>query len=301
LTAYNQPFRGVISLSQNLVGMQLEDFLIFSKRLFQNNIYYFVASGTRDATSRLKSGCKLDSIFRLNSNKNLKLMQVLYAADHGGVAVRGLNDGISFVFSDYFQNNDWNQALIDSLTKLKADPIQIIQAEINRIQNIYGLDILPSREGILSLAFAISTDKDQLEKYFKYKTNLLGKDENSYASFAQGYERINAFEDALKYWKLNLSENYEHNNVFFYYMRPIELMAFKMNKSQEAINFAEEWQKKKPDLTLQFNYIIAKICSGKNIEKKKGLTAIQFCLDNYKTNGLFKLGDANKIRDALKN
>jgi len=72
LTTNDQPFKGFVALSQNLFGNQLDEFIEFSRRSFVNQIYYFVASGTRDATPRLESGVKLDSLFNPTKIPNLR-------------------------------------------------------------------------------------------------------------------------------------------------------------------------------------------------------------------------------------
>lgn len=300
LTEKGQPFRGIISLSQNLFGNQLQEYIDFSQRELPNNVYYFVASGTRDATPRNRSAYKLDSLFKINANVKLKSKRVNYEADHTGVAMKGLGEGISFVFSDFYEYNDWNDVLIDSLVKIKADPVTIIQANVDAIKNIYGIEIKPSRDGVMSLASAICVTRAQLESFMKYESEHFEKTEDTYSSYAQRFERINDYEKALEYWNLNLASGYAHNDgLYFYYSRPIELLAYKMNRAKDAIDFAEKWMQKQPSLVLQFNYAIAKICLDKNIEKKKGLASIQYCLDHYTTNRQFNLDDAKKIKDIL--
>jgi predicted alpha/beta superfamily hydrolase len=302
LTEENQPFRAVIALSQNLFSNQLQEYIDFSKKTLPNNIYYFVSSGTRDASGRIRSGLKLDSIFARTINDKLKARHVMYDADHAGVAIRGLSEGISFVFSDYYEDNDWNDKLIDSLVKIEADPVEVINANFIRIKNIYGIEVKPTQdEGVMTLASAICRTRKQLERFMQYESEHFEKNDDYYSIMAQRYERINDFEKALEYWKLNLAGNYPHNQgFFFYYSRPIDLLVYKMDLPKDAIEFAEEWEKKQPGLVLQFNYTIAKICSEKNIEKKKGLAAIQFCLAHFEVNRLFNLEDAKAISDKLK-
>ena len=72
LTQKGQPFKGFIALSQNLFGNQLQEYIKFTKETFNNIIFYFVASGKRDATPRIESGMKLDSLFKINQNKNFR-------------------------------------------------------------------------------------------------------------------------------------------------------------------------------------------------------------------------------------
>src|SRR5699024_7809310 len=59
----NQPFRAFLSLSPQLTKNQLNEIKAFATQKFENNLYHFVASGTSDATARLQSVKKLDSLF----------------------------------------------------------------------------------------------------------------------------------------------------------------------------------------------------------------------------------------------
>ena len=112
LTQKEQPFNGFVALSQNLFGNQLQEYIEFTKKTFNNLVFYFVASGKRDATPRIESGMKLDSLFKINQNVNIKTQHSIYDADHSGIAGRGLNNGISHIFSEYKHYNDWNDKLI---------------------------------------------------------------------------------------------------------------------------------------------------------------------------------------------
>lgn len=131
-------------------------------------------------------------------------------------------------------------------------------------------------------------------------TQIKGKNQSFNASVAQSYELIKDYDDALKYWKLNLTDSNSFSGSFFYYRRPIELLAYKMDKPLEAMKFADDFKQKNPQYLLYFNYTIAKICAEKKVEKSKGKKAIQYCIDNYKANGLFTIEDARNLNEKLK-
>lgn len=299
LTYPNQPFNSVISLSVQLANGQLNEIKNFTQQKFSNQTYHFIAGGTKDATYRLESAVRLDSLFNTVHNPALKLKVQVYNADHFAVAARALNDGISFTFNDYIQENDFNEPLLDSLRKSKVNPLKYVITSIKKINEIYNLETLPRVEGLLSVGGAILTNKDELAELLNYQTSLYGKDKFYNASYAQRCEYIKEYDEALKYWKLNLTDTTSFSGTYFYYRRPMELMAYKMDKGKDAIKMAEEWANKKPEYLLYFNYTIAKICSDKEIEKNKGRKAIKYCLDNYKTNGSFKIEDVKLISEKL--
>ncbi len=299
LTQPNQPFRAILSLSVQLAPGQFNEIKTFSSQHFSNSRYHFIASGTKDATHRLQSALKLDSLFKTVNNPDLHLKAKIYNTDHFGVAIRSLIDGISFVFQDYQQPNDWNEAYLDSLRQLNANPVDVIKNYLTKVDSIYHIDARPTEDGLLSVGFAILKNKKQVEDYWDYVTKLKGRDQNFNAAVAQSFELIKDYTDALKYWELNLTDSNSFSGAFFYYNRPLELLAYKMNKPLEALKFADKWKLKKPEYTLDFNYAIAKICAEKNIEKSKGRKAIQYCIDHYKDNRFFTIDEARLIAKKL--
>ena len=298
LTTINQPFKSIISLSPQLADGQLNE-IKNTIRNKSNLTYHFIAGGTKDATYRLVSALRLDSLFNTSYNPNIKLKVQIYNADHFAVASRALNDGIAFTFTDFIQENDFNEPLLDSLRKNNTNPLNYIKTSIEKINKIYNIETLPRYEGLISVGSAIVKNKGELKELWDYRIKLYGKDKNFNSFYAQNCERINENEEALKYWKLNLIDTTSYSGAYFYYRRPIELLAYKMGNGKEAIRLAEEWKNKKPEYLLYFNYTIAKICSDKEIEKSKGIQAIKYCLDNYKTNGSFKIEDVKLLSERL--
>lgn len=300
LTSPNQPFNSIISLSIQLADGQFKEINNYTQQNLPKQIYHFIGGGTKDAPYRLESAIKLDSLFNTVHNLSLKVKVQIYKADHFAIAARALNDGISFTFNDYIQENDLNEPLLDSLRKANTNPVNYIKQSIAKINSTYNIEALPLNEGLISVGSAIVTNKIQLEEFYNYKVKLYGKDHNYNSFYAQNLERLNEYEEALKYWKLNLIEDTaSFSGAYFYYRRPIELVAYKMDNAKEAIKLAEEWQIKKPEYLLYFNYTIAKICSDKQIKKNKGKKAINYCLNNYKVNGFFKIDEARLISEKL--
>lgn len=300
LTQKKQVINGGIALSQNLFGNQQKEL----NELFEMNdlqpMYYFVASGSRDATPRIEVGMVLDSLFKLQTNNSLKTHHKLYDADHMGIAARGLNDGLSFVYSDYKHYNDWNDKLIDSLTVNNIDPITFIDAHSKKIKDIYGINF-KANENDLSLMQALAKNEEELEAVQKFEITNFGKSKHFYAAYAQYYEAIKSYEKALEFWTIHLDKYYQDNRSFFYYRRPLQLLYIKMNEPKRAIEFAEKWNMTDNRYKQFFNYWIARIASETNTNKSKGLKAIQKYISDYSEGLPINLEKAKELEKKLSN
>jgi pimeloyl-ACP methyl ester carboxylesterase len=299
MTVSPAAFRGVICLSQNFFGDELNRYVNYTKENFSNNQYFFIASGTRDATSRRNSGRLMDSLFQLNNNAHLKVRHEVYAADHSGIVAFGLPNAIGFVFSDYVQPNGWDGAITDSLKRIKMDPMVLIESTMARINAIYGIDAQPT--DVLSQARSLITNKDQAKDYLDHLPQSRKAGVEFHSSVAQLYESIHEYDTALVYWTKQLTDTHSYKQSFFYFRRPIELLAYKMNQPAKAIAFAEEWEKKAPEkVQLSFKYFMAKVAAEKNVNKKKGKEYIGYFINNYdpKKTG-YSLEEAKKVQADL--
>jgi len=299
LTQKEQPFNGFVALSQNLFGKQLQEYVEFTNQTFKRPVFYFVASGKRDATPRLASGMKLDSLFNINQNPNLKLKHILYDADHSGIAGKGLINGISHIFSDYKHYNDWNDDLIDSLHTNGISALDFINQHSEKMMNIYGIPFKVNQDD-LSFIQAMTQNVADIEAVQKYEIAHFGKSKEFYATYAQFYEYAKSYNKALEYWNINLKENYKDQTSFFYYRRPIQLLFKKMNQPEKAIVFAEKWEKLAPNFSSDFNLWIAKIAVESNIKKETGLKAIRAYIENDTGNSPTELKKAKEIEQKLK-
>ena len=299
LTEKEQPFNGFLALSQNLFGNQLQEYIEFTKTVFNNLIFYFVASGKRDATPRIESGMKLDSLFKINQNVNIKTQHSFYDADHSGIAGKGLNNGISHIFSEYKHYNDWDERLIDSLLNQNVNPLDFINQHSKKLKKIYGIKFEVNSDDI-SLMRVLAKNDSNLEEIKDYEINHIGKSSDFYASYAQDFEYLKSYDKALEYWEKNLDENRKNKINFFYYRRPIELIHKKMNDPKKAIKFAEKWKGKAPEFSQNFNLKIAEITLESNIKKKVGLKAIREYLKNYNKESDTDLEKARELEKKLK-
>lgn len=298
LTQIEQPFNGVIALSQNLFGNQLQEYIEFSTRTINKATFYFVASGKRDATPRLESGIKLDSLFN-NHNPMVKPLHIIYDADHNGIAAKGINSGISHIFSDYKHYNDWNENLIDSLLEKNINSVDFINQHSKMIKSIYGVDFKVNQDD-LSLMSALIKNTSDVEELEKFELEHFGESSEFYSIYAQSYEYIGDFEKALEYWNTYLNKNIETISAFFYYRRPIELLNKKMKQPKEAIEFSIKWKKRAPKFSPFFNYYIATIALENKIKKNTGLKAIQEFIKKYSEEFGIDLEKAKDIERKLK-
>ncbi|MFT4093613.1 MAG: alpha/beta hydrolase-fold protein [Niabella sp.] len=293
-------FSGVIALSQNLFGEQTADLSNYIKKKFVRPHYYYVASGTRDATSRIKSGKVIDSIMKTNTTPLLNYKSTLYEADHSGIAAKGLGDGISFIFSDFFEPNDWNRSLIDSLINKNTDPVTFVLDYVANINNLYDINMKPGLYGILFIGTSIANSKPKMDAFYNRFDSILKSDGEYYSIRAQKYERLKEYDAALEYWNAHLAAKGSSILPSFYYRRPVELLGLKMKKTKEAVLYAEKWISKIPDLKFPLSYTIAEICATNGIEKKKGLIYINYFIENYaKENTYHTLDEAEKIKKRL--
>lgn len=280
LTQKNQPFSGFIALSQNLFGNQLQEFINFSTQNQERTKFYFVASGKRDATPRVVFGKKLDSLFSIHKNNTLKVKHTMYDADHMGIAARGINDGMAFIFSEFIHQNDWNDKLIDSLLAQNIDAIDYFNSYSEKMKTIYGINFKPNQDD-LSFMQAMTRTDEEIKAVQEFEIKHFGKPEYFYAVYAQYYERIKSYDKALEYWNTHLEKYYQTFSSFFYFKRTIQLLSKKLNQPEKAIKFIEKWKPKAPRFKQDFNLKIAQIAVETNVEKQAGLKAIREYIEDY--------------------
>lgn len=298
ITQQEHYFNGFVALSQNLFGNQLQEYIKLTNQSQSKPIFYFVASGKRDATSRLESGMKLDSLFKINKNSNIKSKHILYDADHDGIVAKGLNNGISHIFSEYKHYNDWDEKRIDSLLAKNISSLDFINQHSERMKEIYGIDFKVNYNDVTLMQVIARNDID-IESVMNYEIEHIGKSNDFYSGYAQEFEFLKSYEKALEYWVINLEENNKKIKNFFYYRRPIELLSIKMVQPKRAIEFAEKWKGKAPRFSSEFNLRIAEIALENNIKIKVGLESIREYIENHKEGLSTDLEKAKEIEQKL--
>ena len=224
---------------------------------------------------------------------------MIYDADHSGIVAKGINNGISHIFSEYKHCNDWDDDLIDSLLEKNIKSIDFINQHSEKINNIYGIHFKINQNDLSLMAALIKSTSD-VEDLKEFEIKHFGRSSEFYSMYAQLYEYVENFEKALEHWNTHLERNHKTISHFFYYRRPIDLLNKKMKQPKRAIEFAIKWKSKSPKFSSFFNYKIASIASESNIKKKTGLNAIQEFIENYDKESGIDLETAKELKLKLK-
>ncbi|OEJ99829.1 alpha/beta hydrolase-fold protein [Roseivirga misakiensis] len=298
LTEEKQPFRGFIALSQNLFGNQLNEYINFSKQEKEKPIFYYVASGKRDAIDRLESGQQLDSLFNINQNKHLITRHDLFDADHDGVAAKGLDNGIIHVFSSYKRHNDWEEDLIDELWAKGIKSMDFLNTHKSEMANIYGIDYKFNKTD-LGFMKAMAMTNEEIAEIQAFEIANFEISRDFYSGYAQLYEAIKSYDKALEYWNLRLEKNMDEDIHPFYYRRAVELLHVKMKAPEKAIEFARKWREIRPNLSPYFNLWISRIAVASGKSKDVGLASIREYIKNYDSDFPGDLTEARAIESEL--
>lgn len=299
MTSENSPFRGFISISEAVFNNQLETIANFLKSYKNDqNLYWFVANGTYDAEFRIDSGKQIDSVVKSNQNSRIHYQQETYLADHNNLVAKSVLDGIQFIFKDYQHLN--NPQLVDSLNNSGANPIIFWKDYTSKIFNSYGVELEMNDYDFYTLADMAVSQKDtilygQVQSTFKDFSFI--NEMEGYSLMAQDYERMGFYDNALTFWRKNLEKN-----TFspFFYQRPANLLAFKLNKPKEAIAFLEKSIKDNPEFSLYFHYYIANIAIKKRTLKSKAKQSLAYCENNYVENIRFSIDELQQLKEKLK-
>jgi len=289
MTQKDNPFQGFINMSEYFPQNQLSETATFLKNYDKDRkLYFFVSSGTLDAPNRTGSGKDIDSIMQRTKNEKLELTHKTYEANHNNLVAKSLLDGIQHVFSDYYHLNGFDEE--SEVSNSEQHPVKIWEDHTKTIKTSYGIDLEMSQDDFYFLRYKAMKAKNKtlyrevVDAFPKH----YNQSEKEYYSFeAQAYEFMGFYDEALAFWKTNLSKNKATNNTF-YYRRPYQLLYNKMKKPKEAIEFLEYSIEKYPKGALTFNYYIVKSVIESKIEKKKGRKALKYLENNYKQNNYFK-------------
>jgi len=289
----NNPFQGIIAITPDLLKDQIENLNQTLKKERNQNLYYFVSSGTKDDKYRFATGKKLDSIFENNKNVRVNSKEKVYNAGHLDLVVKSLNDAIMFIFTDYRNYDDFESKVDEN----KLSVSDYLKGKSNSTKQNYGIDFNSDEDDFYYLLDLVIAQKNSklLEQLFEVgeKNEFFAKDE-AYSQKAQLYEEMGLYNEALKNWKLQIENGYNDN--VFYYERPFKIIYEKLDKPKEAIDFLESSIKTYPKGKLIFSYFIAKVCVEKEILKSKGLKYIDYCIKEFKEDRKFTLSEAKELK-----
>ncbi len=289
-------FNGFIAITPDLLEEQTNYLKKYISEKQFNKTYYFVSSGLKDDKYRLETGNILDTIFKNSKNKNFRGLHKNYYANHLDLVPKSLNDALMFVFLDYKNFSDFETKILDDRLNIS----DYIDNKSTLTNNIYGINYHLNAEDFYYLLDVVleTRSKKLLEQILEVgdKNNFFPK-EDKYAFKAQYFEEIELYEDALKNWELQIANEFYKNT--FYFERPFNLLTKKLNRPKEAIVLLENAIEKYPDGKLVFNYLIAETSLMHGINKKKGINAINYCIDNFKQNKKFNLMNAREIKSKF--
>ena len=292
----NNPFRGIIAITPDLLKEQIESLKNSLEKERNQNLYYFVSSGTEDDKYRFQTGERLDSIFKKNKNNQVKLKEEIYSAGHLDLVVKSLNDALIYVFSDYRNYNDFESKVIENNLSVS----DYLKAKSNLINLNFGINFNLDEDDFYYLLDLVIDQKNShlLEQLFSIgEENRFFVKEELYSQKAQLYEEMELYDQALKNWKLQIENGFTDNA--FYYERPFKVIYRKLKKPKEAIDFLESSMKKYPEGKLIFSYEIAKVCAEKEISQDKGLKNIEYCIKEFEENRKFTLSEAEELKTKL--
>jgi predicted alpha/beta superfamily hydrolase len=289
-------FQGFIAMTPDLAEEQIVHLRKYLSNEDNKKVYYFVSSGLKDEKSRLQTGQSIDTIFQTIKKANIIGKHSIYNAGHIDLVPKSLNDGLMFVFSEYRNYDDFHEFAEKDNFSVK----DYITEKLNSTNDTYGISSSFNEDDYFYLFDYVIDQKDKLlfEQILDIgEANHFYSENHLYSDRAQSYEEAGFYEEALVNWTKHLeSGNFTHT---FYYERPFRLLADKLNRPKEGIDFLEKSIKKNPKGKLVFKYWIAKTVLKNDLSRKKGIKAIQYCIDNFEENRKFNLKDAKNVKSEL--
>lgn len=281
----NNPFRGFVNISTNLNNDVSTDIEKFFKTPNEKTVYYFISNGKYDSEDRIMAGNKIDSLFKASQNENIKFVKKDYNADHQNLVSKSMFDGISLIFKDYRN--------LDNYGSFK-DYSQNYQSEINRL---YGF-IPKLEENDIDFYFGKILDEKNIDDY-EY---LISFTEENNILFGNSLDRANhyfymeQYPQAINFWNktINQFENIEPRVFYYNFTKAIDAYLIEKNPLG-AIEFLEKSKKKMPEYSLEFDYFIAKTSIENNVEVQKGKKALKNCKSNYKENRYFSEKELDEL------
>ncbi|WP_166962221.1 alpha/beta hydrolase-fold protein [Yeosuana marina] len=281
----NNPFRGFINISTNLNNDVSEEIEEFFKTNIEKTLYYFISNAKYDSGDRVLAGNQIDSLYNISKNKNIRFTKEDYTADHQNLVSKSMLNGISFVFQDYRN--------LDNYKRIK-EYAENYQSEI---EDFYGFK--PEfEENDFGFYFSKIMDEKNLQDY-EYWVNF-GKENNflfgSSLDRANHYFELEEYDHTIKFWEkaVNEFENIYPRSYLANFPKAISAYLFEKNPFG-AIEFLEKSIKRLPEFSLEFNYFIAKTSIENNVKLKKGREALRFCKLNYKKNRYFSMKELKEL------
>lgn len=283
----NNPLRGFINVSENLNNDVSSEISNFFKTYNGKRLYYFIASAKYDSPDRISAGELINNKYAESKNAKIIFQNKLYRADHQNVISKSLIDGISFIFQDY-RNLDNYEDFKDYVENYK-----------NNIEKYYGFKPEENVDDIDYFFGKILDNKDlAMYDYIIEYTASNNIFEISPYDRAWQYFYMDEHSKSIEYWNKSIDDKNETSPRIFYYNFKKAIDSYLiLNNPKQAIQFLEKCKIVFPQYELSFNYFIAKTALENSIEKRKGKKYLKFCERNYTENKYFKIEDLHKLKE----
>ncbi|QCK16128.1 alpha/beta hydrolase [Mangrovivirga cuniculi] len=287
------PFRGFISISTNFNTDLKEEVGQFMKSYEGAQMYYFIANGTQDAFMRTDAGNAFAEIYKNSSNDHIDFKKETYQGDHQSIVALSLLDGLTFIFKDY-KNIEQYATAIDYGENYLSD-----------LKEIYGIDANYDIADTEVFFMDIIGNK-KLDEYH-YLIELIDEHKLFFGSGidpvnrANHYYAMEMYPETIEYYNKAVKELDTIHPQLFYANIFRVVKAYKIeNRLTEAVDFLEKSKHKLPEkYTLRMNYRIAKLCLDNQIELNKGKAALEYCKTNYEENKLFTMDNLLELENKL--
>jgi len=187
--------------SQNYKGKSL--FMSLNGQLHMQNPMVTlenVMKDTSDFTLFARSNITFSNMVEQNITNGLAYEWKFYPRDlHGTISFPSIMDGLIFDFEWYqMENTD----KFNSPTTSKEELFSIVNYRAKKLEDYFGYSAPPYPEDLFNALGYMSLDMEQSEKakmFFEFAIEFYPNSPNTYDSMSEYYERINDYDNALKF------------------------------------------------------------------------------------------------------
>lgn len=208
--------------SQNYKGKSL--FMSLNGQLHMQNPMVTlenVMKDTSDFTLFARSNITFSNMVEQNITNGLAYEWKFYPRDlHGTISFPSIMDGLIFDFEWYqMENTD----KFNTPTTSKEELFSIVNYRAKKLEDYFGYSVPPYPEDLFNALGYMSLDMEQSEKakmFFEFAIEFYPNSPNTYDSMSEYYERINDYDNALKF----ATKAYEISHNDYYKQRMETLM-----------------------------------------------------------------------------
>ncbi len=288
-------FKGFIAMSQYELDADEKNFTEMLQGKLSETIYYFVASASKDAEYRVKSGQNFEQIFDSTSNPQVKFEHHLFKkGNHLTVALMGLPQGLVHVYQDFKSLDETDEALIAALSKTKTNPLAYLKKHKEDLEKLYGIQPVSTIDDLYFMMTLAEKNRDfaQIQELWDFAQTEYKDEEGLNFLFAQLYEGAGILKTAESFYLKHLET--DDFKAYYAYSRPFYLYYTHQKDPVKAIKMAKrankEYAKESEDYS--FYYHIAQTSAKYNTKSYAGRKAIEKYIENHKKGARFPLEKA---------